>query len=1097
MASSVWTATVWGNGKAAIIAASNRKIRPGEEECFICKDDVPASVALRPCGHKICFGCVENLRAKNIFRADKGVKCPFCRQYVEQYDPCNSADPEQVRLLNEANRAAAFAQASRAPGSAQTGSGGGGGAGTGGPAVDDNWMCGTCRCLNLPHRDECGSCGRPNPRGPRPTISSGSSRGKDVLKCSDDEVIGFMQEKQQPNLQRCYQEIGIGFGAGRVVSDDDTPRRIVNAFKQHGEERMLRLINVVSDPAVFRECSTHFFGNYGMQSLVEATLLIRKALAEAEAEGQYPLQSFRDSHDGRDPHGVLLYAALSHAVELATDERANYIVQKLADYATPEELVDMCGTLFPQGPALAQNNKGVFVMNKLITKLRDVCSDSAYRIEQCELADKLCCTFIEQPDKLKYALHNGLSSRVLVTAIGLGLPRYGAVQLGSRVASYAAQLTASKNGHQAVIAMLEMEPADATCAELVRDLVVMVGLKLQGGLVGLLLRRTMPDDRGPTLVRLLLRRLAEHQETGWLDAICQELVNYGDVIAESEEACEILKEALCHSVLDDDTVLEHLLQLRHVITNEATMAAIEDDVCGRRDAASPPPPPRYYAPSVLLPDLKYRLASGEVVLMTAPPPPHKPNGFDSYAGGAANGQHGAGGYGHGGRGGGRYGGRGGRGGRFGGRGQHHHHPQHQHQTHSTPTAPATFDASYFAEGLFDPAAPVQASSGVDAWAAAAGGADPWATSTTADGWAAAPEPASTQRQQQAPAADHPGHKAGLAIMQSLQAHQHQHSHAPAGAAPATSALAHAQPHYQPHPQLPAHQQQQQQQPTMVTPMVVSAAPAATHAAPAVAPAAAAARPHPLLAVNPALAAARALHQQAHVPANGPAAPGQPQAQVQPHVVTPQVVTPQVVQVSPQVQYQQAQYAPTAVAPPAAALPRPSHLGFPMALFNPAMAVLNNTAGIAAFAPRGPHAATTMAAPRPVTAIPVTAPMPQPAMAAPVQHQMPVAVPLTSMPQPQPSAAPAASARPVPVIGQIAAASSSSAAMAAAAAAANRPAPRAAVQPQAPPPQPTAGAPGGGGPWQCKICTYEHKGGEAQFLACAICGCERGMQELPS
>lgn len=47
--------------------------------------------------------------------------------------------------------------------------------------------------------------------------------------------------------------------------------------------------------------------------------------------------------------------------------------------------------------------------------------------------------------------------QVLVTAIGLGLPRFGAVQLGSRVASYAAQLTASKNGHQAVIAMLEME----------------------------------------------------------------------------------------------------------------------------------------------------------------------------------------------------------------------------------------------------------------------------------------------------------------------------------------------------------------------------------------------------------------------------------------------------------------------------------------------------------------------------------------------------------------------------------------------------------------------------------------------------------------
>lgn len=31
----------------------------------------------------------------------------------------------------------------------------------------------------------------------------------------------------------------------------------------------------------------------------------------------------------------------------------------------------------------------------------------------------------------------------------------------------------------------------------------------------------------PCVFQALLRRLAEHQEVGWLDAICQELVNYG------------------------------------------------------------------------------------------------------------------------------------------------------------------------------------------------------------------------------------------------------------------------------------------------------------------------------------------------------------------------------------------------------------------------------------------------------------------------------------------------------------------------------------------------------------------------------------------
>ena len=104
-------ASVWGNGKASLLAAINRKLEEGEEECMICRDDVPASVKFSPCNHVVCFGCVESMRARNIFKvcgrsraqlqvlfhmcqtdfpfaslqADKGVRCPFCRQFIEQY----------------------------------------------------------------------------------------------------------------------------------------------------------------------------------------------------------------------------------------------------------------------------------------------------------------------------------------------------------------------------------------------------------------------------------------------------------------------------------------------------------------------------------------------------------------------------------------------------------------------------------------------------------------------------------------------------------------------------------------------------------------------------------------------------------------------------------------------------------------------------------------------------------------------------------------------------------------------------------------------------------------------------------------------------
>jgi hypothetical protein len=82
--SSLVTASVWGQGRAAL-HLSLRKCLPHEEECHICREDVPASVSFKPCGHKVCFACVENMRAKNIFKQDKGVKCPFCRAFVDEY----------------------------------------------------------------------------------------------------------------------------------------------------------------------------------------------------------------------------------------------------------------------------------------------------------------------------------------------------------------------------------------------------------------------------------------------------------------------------------------------------------------------------------------------------------------------------------------------------------------------------------------------------------------------------------------------------------------------------------------------------------------------------------------------------------------------------------------------------------------------------------------------------------------------------------------------------------------------------------------------------------------------------------------------------
>ncbi|GIL45826.1 hypothetical protein Vafri_2965, partial [Volvox africanus] len=576
--------------------------------------------------------------------------------------------------------------------------------------VEESWMCNSCRCLNLAHRDECSSCGRANPRPKQATVST---RSKDLLKCSDEEILGYMFERGQPFFARCYSEAGLMFSQGRIYTDADTPKRILNAFKQRGEERLMRLVKVLANSETFLEVATHSNSNYGLQTLVEATLKIREATELAAAQGQTVLCWFRSAHDGRDPHAVLLYAALPNAAELSKHEQGNFVVQKLANHAEPQELVNLCGAIFPQGPSLVLDHKGVFVMRHLLTMLKKVCSDGLHRFDACELADGLCWHFMEAPEKLKFCLHNTVASQVLAAAVALGLPQYGALQLGSQVASSAMRLLSSKNGIACVLSMLEMESIDVMCNELVRDLVCTIAMKLQGSLYGLLMKITSQDDRAPTLVRKLIERLAAEHEDSWLDAICQELVNYGDTISENQEALDVLKDALCFNVQQDETVVDHITQLRQIVPSKDVMRSLEEDVCNRRDSNPDPPEPRYYAPSFITPSMKYMLARGQ---MPPGPPPPPPRAGESAAGLVeAAGTFGTPITGSGNR----------RGSQQGGR-----------SAQLRNNINTRFDESYFAEGLFDPAAPVQVAvdtaSDTDGWGVSSG--DPWANVSTGEDW---------------------------------------------------------------------------------------------------------------------------------------------------------------------------------------------------------------------------------------------------------------------------------------------------------------------------------------------------------------------------
>ncbi|KAG0586348.1 hypothetical protein KC19_2G084100 [Ceratodon purpureus] len=61
-------------------------IIPDDDSCDICMgEDGACDIWFSPCGHKACASCVQKMRIANVYKADKGVRCPFCRQVIESY----------------------------------------------------------------------------------------------------------------------------------------------------------------------------------------------------------------------------------------------------------------------------------------------------------------------------------------------------------------------------------------------------------------------------------------------------------------------------------------------------------------------------------------------------------------------------------------------------------------------------------------------------------------------------------------------------------------------------------------------------------------------------------------------------------------------------------------------------------------------------------------------------------------------------------------------------------------------------------------------------------------------------------------------------
>ncbi|KAK9811218.1 hypothetical protein WJX72_000146 [[Myrmecia] bisecta] len=609
--------SVWGRVHAAAHQADDHKeLKDGEEECGICLS-FATELKFKPCGHHACSNCLPQLRRANIFKADAGIKCPFCRQYIDQYEPLDARTLKDERarsLIHEANMAAKAAAMKRDSSNQQA------------PAAEarpppsvaqqDNWECTSCDNLNFGSRTKCNRC---NAAPPTRTSSSGGLgttfvTSKDLMQCSHEEILVFATQKLHPNLNRAFAEAGTPYVDNRVGGSRET---ILAALAKKGQDKLVRIAHLLASCRHVPDLATHFYGNYTLQDLLDATAKLRGVAEQLRTQGKHPPEVMNRLAGGagqQDAFGELVAAVTPEAARISTHINGTFVVQKCVALGSAAEQVALGRELLKAGLKLMEDQKSMHVMTKLVEGLHAVAMSWDPLAGQAGDVLETLCTLYAKADAAarNRAAHHYFAGQILVASIHGALPRPSAMRLLDQLAQQVVQLSLSKSGGNTLKLLCGLQSPDHKCQDLIATSVCVAASKCEGQFATIAAR---PGTDGAELVAAMLERLVEEREVDWVLCITSDLVANAGALEGDRAALDLLAKALCLDALDDQIVADHLKVLSTLLRRPQ---AVGDQVCKQRPGVKPllaPPAPPASPPAP--PVSTSGLPNGS----PAPPPP--------------------------------------------------------------------------------------------------------------------------------------------------------------------------------------------------------------------------------------------------------------------------------------------------------------------------------------------------------------------------------------------------------------------------------------------------------------------------------------------
>ncbi|BDA44940.1 hypothetical protein COCOBI_06-4190 [Coccomyxa sp. Obi] len=585
-----WGGKVWGS-EAAI---STRELKEGESACCICFN-APEEIRFSPCKHAVCQPCLDRLRQANIFKADPGIKCPFCRQFVEAYVPIDGRGVNDSAALVEANRAARAAAVARLPVAVKKQA-----------AVQDavqapqDWECTKCQNINFSTRPKCNKCGQPGPKSRQMPPPGQTSVRKDVLKCTDAEIRDSAHEKMHPNFQQAFDEAGVphvaGLPPGTVGGSADT---VIAAMAKRGQERLNHIIRVLSEHGHLKELTTAFFGNYTLQDLLDATHKLRQAAAKLRARNtasSSDIEHMLGFSDGQDSLIRLARGIVTAMPEGATNKQGFYVVAKLLEVGEPADLLPLAAKVFPEGPQLtadlhsSESWRGIKVMVSLVEAMSDLALQRGHMSAAAMgMLESLCGLYLKDEQQiLKMANHRHYGP-MLVDAAFASLPGPKSKQMLTLLAKNAGQLVDHRWGFSTLTTLLSLSAATDECKDIIVTDICVAAQALEGSFARATAKfwSQPPPGVGADLVWRMLQRLDEENEHGWVKSIVAELFSGIVTFQRQPRPMEVLVDALCLQGLPDHAVMGHIMTIRNVM-GDAKADEVLQTVNARRGTSLSP-----------------------------------------------------------------------------------------------------------------------------------------------------------------------------------------------------------------------------------------------------------------------------------------------------------------------------------------------------------------------------------------------------------------------------------------------------------------------------------------------------------------------------